>query len=312
MAPPRPPDFVIAGAMKCGTTWLHDVLSSVPGVQIPRDEVHLFDAHDPLTHPDFQSLSKAGLRLCSSQDTPWHTDRSEAELYGYDSSTLFHSHIDFGRLARDYPRTKYVVLLRDPTERAYSHYWHLVRTARARFGFEKQLLFGREEILQRSIYLDGARRIRGALKDRVLFVLYESLFESPDTSARRIGEYLGLDECKLKNMAKLTARRSNPGRFPRWLRGWLACTRLMPVGPQARYAQTVGKSRNSIRAAVRYRGYRLGLACAAFVSGGITTQKPPMNSATAQALDAFFREANSGLDDILDQDTSKWWYRSVR
>ncbi len=49
----RYPDFIIGGAPKCGTTSLHFILDQHPKIGLPEDEIHYFDADDPITHPDF-------------------------------------------------------------------------------------------------------------------------------------------------------------------------------------------------------------------------------------------------------------------
>jgi len=49
----RIPDFIIAGAMKCGTTSLHFILNSHPHIFVPRHEINFFDLDDLIQHPDF-------------------------------------------------------------------------------------------------------------------------------------------------------------------------------------------------------------------------------------------------------------------
>ena len=47
------PDFIIAGAMKSGTTTLHNILNEHPDVFIPDSEIHFFDMDDVIEHPEF-------------------------------------------------------------------------------------------------------------------------------------------------------------------------------------------------------------------------------------------------------------------
>ena len=111
MAIRRRPDFIIAGAMKCGTTWLHDALNRLPEIQIPREEIHWIDARDPIVHPEFPRITNRGLSLIAREETSWfetHTQDTEpGGLLGYDSTTLFHSKIDMGQVAEALPDTKF-------------------------------------------------------------------------------------------------------------------------------------------------------------------------------------------------------------
>ena len=49
----RLPDFIICGAMKCGTTTVHEILNSHPAIGIPNAEINFFDIDDTLEHSDF-------------------------------------------------------------------------------------------------------------------------------------------------------------------------------------------------------------------------------------------------------------------
>ncbi len=49
----RFPDFIIAGAMKSGTTSLHHILANHPEIFIPDKEISFYDIDDFVQHPDF-------------------------------------------------------------------------------------------------------------------------------------------------------------------------------------------------------------------------------------------------------------------
>ena len=116
------PDAVILGAMKCGTTSLHNYLVQQPGVIEPlRKEVHYFDEHygrgETWYRANFGRLGETGLNIDSS---PYY---------------LFHPAVP-RRMRALLPDAKLVVLLRDPVRRAYSHYWHERGKRREKLGFE--------------------------------------------------------------------------------------------------------------------------------------------------------------------------------
>ena len=111
MGQPRAlPDAVILGAMKCGTSSLHNYLVQQPGVIEPlRKEVHYFDVNfdrgESWYRANFGRLGEPGLNIDSS---PYY---------------LFHPAVP-RRMRALLPDVKLIVLLRDPVRRAYSHYWH--------------------------------------------------------------------------------------------------------------------------------------------------------------------------------------------
>lgn len=131
----RLPDFIIGGAPKCGTTSLHFILARHPLVGIPDDEVHFFDADDPVGHPDFLFERRGGLEWYDPRpDHPeamaWYASRfaelSDRPVIGEDSTIYLQSEVAPARIDALLPDVRLVFMLRDPVKRAYSQYWHLV------------------------------------------------------------------------------------------------------------------------------------------------------------------------------------------
>lgn len=316
--PKHVPDFIIAGAMKCGTTWLHDALNRVDGVFIPRDEVHWIDAHDPISHPDFHTVTAQGLKLRRGPETRWFVDTpkeaAEARFYGYDSTTLCHAQIDLAALAADMPETRVIVVLRNPVSRAFSHYWHLVRTGRASHPFETEILHGKQEILHRSLYADAVLRLQAAFGDRVLFVCYERIFAEPQTELSRVVDFLGLPDGAVEAMHEHLTVRSNPGRYPRFLPGWLFAARLLSGWERGRYAQEVlpqGQDRG-VRQRVARALYFAKLGAMVLAAGGIHRSSPKMKPQTREELEMYFGAANARLDNSLGPEFTRLWQGTAR
>ncbi len=126
------PGFVILGAQRAGTTSLYDWLCSHPQVTSARfREMHYFDQH-----------YDRGRRWYRSQFPLARSGRMSGETSPY---LLFHP-LAPGRAGRDLPASSvFIVLLRDPVERALSHYWH-----ERRMGTET-------EPLERALELEASR-----------------------------------------------------------------------------------------------------------------------------------------------------------
>lgn len=109
-APLRPfPDFIIIGAQKGGTSSLFSYLKQHSQLQLPdKKEIHFFDndyqkgvnwyrSHFPMKIFD---------NIKTGEATPYY---------------LFHPHAP-QRIFQHCPKVKLIVMLRNPTDRAYSHY----------------------------------------------------------------------------------------------------------------------------------------------------------------------------------------------
>jgi hypothetical protein len=105
------PDVVILGAQRGGTTSLFDWLAGHPAVAASSTkEVHYFDRY--YDNGDLWYRAHFPLKL---------SRRLALEATPY----LLFSPVAPGRVAADLPSsTRFIVLLRDPVQRAISHYWH--------------------------------------------------------------------------------------------------------------------------------------------------------------------------------------------
>lgn len=115
MAEPRI-RFLIGGVQKAGTTALARYLAAHPGLALPTDkEAHVFD------DPDFDDA------WSPERIDAWAADRwsqpADGRLHG-DATPLTIAHPRLiERVARYNPAMRWIVLLRDPVERAVSHYY---------------------------------------------------------------------------------------------------------------------------------------------------------------------------------------------
>jgi len=122
----RPPAFIIIGAQRGGTTSLYHYLIQHPNV-VPglKKEIHFFDLHFDRGKGWYEGHFP--LRRTQNQLT------GEASPY-----YLFHPHAP-RRIAQTYQSIKLIVLLRDPIDRAVSHYQLQVKLGNESLPFEQAL-----------------------------------------------------------------------------------------------------------------------------------------------------------------------------
>ncbi|NBE84131.1 sulfotransferase family protein [Micromonospora rubida] len=104
------PDFLVIGGQRCGTTSLHHYLAAHPDVRAATGkELQFFSLH-----------AGRGQRWYRAHFPPAAPGRQSFEASPY---YLFHPSVP-ARVAALLPEARFVALLRDPVERAYSHYLH--------------------------------------------------------------------------------------------------------------------------------------------------------------------------------------------
>jgi hypothetical protein len=129
------PDFVIIGSQRCGTTSLFNYLTQHPGFRpsLPK-EVNYFSlyhakglawyrSHFPLESRRRRAQVTAAQGFVTGEATPYY---------------IFHPHAA-RRLRELMPNAKLVLLLRNPVDRAYSHYHYEVKTGAETLPFDEAL-----------------------------------------------------------------------------------------------------------------------------------------------------------------------------
>ena len=162
------PDFYIAGAMKCGTTAMHHSLGSHPDIFIPKGELKFFAIDDPLhlASLNFNVGGPWGNSLDFDRDAVdlqrWYfqnfRERSSELLVGEDSPVYMLAPLAPARIKEANEESRFIFMLRDPVERTYSQYWHMVKNGTAVYSFEEQIRAAPAVLLEKSYYLEQLSR----------------------------------------------------------------------------------------------------------------------------------------------------------
>lgn len=155
--------FLVPGVQKAGTTALHDYLSTHPDLALPSiKEAHFFDDESvdwlcPDYRPYEALFDGAGARLCG-ECTP---------IYLYWPNSL-------ERIAAYNPAMKFIVMLRDPVERAWSHYRMEYARGADAMPFAKAIREGRERFASAGVHRVFSYVERGLYADQIarLFTLF--------------------------------------------------------------------------------------------------------------------------------------------
>jgi hypothetical protein len=199
------PSVLIIGAQKGGTTSLFNYLVRHPDVLAPlTKEIHYFDLHYARGVLWYRGRFPFGHRLRHGALT-------------LDASPYYLAHpLAAERAARLLPEVRLIALLRNPVDRALSHYQHEVRGGRESLSFaeaierEPERLAGEEERLlndpgyysfnhhrysytDRGLYLKQLRRWMAHFpRSRLLVLQSERLFRDPAAADATVQSFLGL------------------------------------------------------------------------------------------------------------------------
>jgi Sulfotransferase domain len=187
------PNFLIIGAMRSGTSSLAYYLRGLPDVFMARNkELHFFtDRFD----------RGVDWYRCQFEGSAGHSAVGEATpTYMYDPMAV-------ERMGTVVPDAKLVAVLRNPVDRAYSHYWHQVDKKRESASFadavamEPERLAGTSGIERRAwAYLEKGDYVSQLTKvcevyprDALHVMLFEDLRDRPDDTIASLCAFLGVD-----------------------------------------------------------------------------------------------------------------------
>jgi hypothetical protein len=209
------PDFIILGAQKAGTTALYSYLRRHPQISGPTfKEVSFFDRH----------------YVHGEQWYRAHLPIRRSGLVGEASpSYLFHP-LAPERVARMLPDARLIALLRNPVDRAFSHYQHEVAFGRERLSFEEAIAQEDERMagelermerdpayfsypwwnytyVSRGRYAEQLERWFAAFpREQALVLLTEEMAADASGTYRRVLEFLGVGRHELSSFPRVFER----------------------------------------------------------------------------------------------------------
>lgn len=208
------PDFVIVGAQKCGTSSLYAYVLQHPCV-LPalRKEIHFFGTSKYYT----AGINWYRAHFATSWQKQWLGRRYGHTLLTGEASPsyMFRPHAP-RQLRVTIPRAKLIVLLRNPVDRAYSHYQHMVRAGVETLSFEEAIereperikgemermiadarytssVVTRHGYLAKGLYVDQMKRLCASFpREQILVVRSEDLQSSPNATVDTVSAFLDL------------------------------------------------------------------------------------------------------------------------
>lgn len=188
------PNLFIIGAMKSGTTTLHNLLGAHPQIFMcePKEPCH-FVPPTQLQDPCIQQM-----QLWKRENYLKLFEGADSSRYAGESSTLYTKRPLIDGVALQLfafnPHARLIYIMRDPVERAISHYWHHValqweaNTPLRAFRRSSHYTEVSDYHMQLSPYLEVFA------PSQVYCLLFEHLVSRPADTIRSVYRWLGVDD----------------------------------------------------------------------------------------------------------------------
>ena len=211
------PDFFVIGVQKAGTSTLHDWLQAQPGVCLPEiKETHFF-SDDASYNEGVEAYRR------------WFKCSSDSLVGEVDPEYLFFPQA-LPRIAEQTSSARFIVILRNPYDRAFSHYLMTQRRGYEPLDFAMALLaeedrlasdeegaFAHHSYLARSDYGDQLSRFREYFPEaQCLYINFDEMVAETtrDEVFAKVCRFIGLDSSRIDE--SVLCSRSNEAGVPRF------------------------------------------------------------------------------------------------
>lgn len=289
------PTFICVGAPKCGTTSLYDILGQHPDIALSSfKEPHFFNIPENyaqgVSFYEKEYFSHVKSEKCIGEFTP---------SYLFDSSVPERMKKDLGA------EVKIIIMLRNPVDRAYSHYLHSVRDGFEPLKFEEALEKENSRLvtddyyekLRYSYVQQGmyAQHITHYLKffasNQIKIVLFEDFISRRELVVADILSFLKLSKIELN-----TNLRSNPARVARF--SWV--NRLL---------KSDGIFKRMLKALFQSKRLRQIIRTSLMEFNAVENKIKPLSVEVKKKIsDKYFAKEIQRLEKVLNKSLQSWMY----
>lgn len=213
------PTFIVIGAQKAATTSVFQWLREHPDVYLPAQKELEFFSNDRLYERGFGFY-------CDR----WFRETGAAKAIGEVSPQYMMSGATPARIAENLPDVQLIAVLRNPIDRAYSHYVMSLRRGLEKKSFEEAI----DTLVMKPhsvpMQLDELSYLEAGLYGRILgefrkffsehslrVVFYETLIQDPEGCLENLCRFIGVDAAFIpQNIGTVFNRGSSLKRFPRF------------------------------------------------------------------------------------------------
>ena len=190
------PNLFLIGAMKSGTTTLHELLAQHPEISMSEPKEPCYFVDPGQLKAVWPEMWRMGFWKDESSYLTLFKNKPQARYFG-ESSTDYSKRPKIDgvaeKIAAFNPEARFIYIMRDPVERTLSHYWHMVEHRGERRTPLQAILHDPHytEVSHYSYQLQPYLEHFG--RERVCALTFEELKCDPLAVVRAVYDWLGVD-----------------------------------------------------------------------------------------------------------------------
>lgn len=211
------PDFLIIGAAKAGTTSLYHYLQQHPEIEMSKNKEPAYFVYKNIRPNNIPKHTSDGYKnqLCFTLNKYINNFfyKDGAKKRGENSNEYLYSKYAPKEIYKYNPNIKLIVILRNPVERAYSHYLMNVRSGRETLSFRDALKKEKYRIINNyamgwhyknvGLYYDQLIRFYNLFDSKNIKVyIFDNFFKNTIKELQSLYKYIGVNENFVPNIEK--------------------------------------------------------------------------------------------------------------
>lgn len=285
-------DFIGIGVPRAGTTWLSQCLDEHPEICVAKvKETYFFNKND---------LFEQGLKYYRT----FFNGCGQNKIKGEFTPSYMHSSEALKRIKTAFPEVKIIICLRNPIERACSHFWKDYLSGRYVYhanNFSEVVNNPDNKYINESFYYEGLKEVFSYFdRKKVLVLILENVKENRVICLQKVYNFLGVQN----NFAPLLINKpisqtgSARSKVP-IISGLIYRVRFIRNRAPSWFVWLCRKMR--VREFINFI-----LRVNYLKSGGRKFDKPKVSQQERLRLQEIFKDDISKLEDLLQTDLSFW------
>lgn len=181
------PNFLVIGVEKSATTWLYYMLKEHPDIFMPETkEIHFFNKYNS-NLKEINNYEKLGINWYKKFFKKYNGEKAIGEvtpMYLCDPYAP-------ARIKSTINNIKLIAILRNPVDRAYSHYWMAKSKNHTNLTFEEVVIQKTDKFIKRGLYYEQLERYYKYFdKENILVILMDDMLNRSQEILSKIYRFL--------------------------------------------------------------------------------------------------------------------------
>lgn len=272
------------------TTWLYQQLKEHPDIYVPETkELHFFNKYNSNLYE--KNHFQLGMNWYKNFFRNYRGEKAIGEV----TPMYICDRYAPERIRETLPNIKMIAVLRNPVDRAYSHYWMAKSKKHTQNTFEEVVNNKQPKFIERGLYYEQLQRYYELFdKEQILILLADDFYNNKENSLQKVFRFLDVNTNYISNDTEKKVNKTGAYRSPFLYNLITKSTHAL------RKSNRTGKLVDFTK--------KIGLADFIMRKNRKEFQYPEIPNDLKHRLIAYYKPHNENLQKLINRDIQHWNY----